>query len=127
MTATDPMKISWRLSFLFPTHDIADGERVSLWMRHLQVYKHWGHVYMNLDIFETEYFLSPFVSMGSSVFLESGFKAMRYWCPDVLVSCERKADLWKKDAISKNIQIRVDVAWFSSFTYESKLDNRELT
>ena len=50
--------IAWRLSFLFPTHDIADRAS-ELWMRHLQVYKHWSHVYMNPDIFETAYFFIP--------------------------------------------------------------------
>ena len=70
-----------------------------------------GQVHTKPDIFETAYFLSGFLWTG--LFNPSGeeFQDKRVRWADSLVSCGRKVDSCFKVCGSKNIRIRVNVAF----------------
>ena len=75
---------------------------------------YFGHTHTNPDKS-----LSGFLWTKPLTALESGFKMMRFRCPDSLVSCGPKVHSCKKVCGFENIQIRVEGAFIAKVFTET--------
>ena len=75
---------------------------------------YFGHTHTNPNKY-----LSGFLWTKPLTALESGFKMMRFRCPDSLVSCGPKVHSCKKVCGFENIQIRVDGAFIAKVFTET--------